>query len=255
MASFAKANLPSSLRDAATRALGEDAFSPPTASSSSSSSSRRVFLTCCVRQARDKNPQRFVEMIENLSERHGGPEWWLRPVSAGGAGGIIPLMFGSTPDPEFSASLRQRLVRACPFAIAFTEFVSTEQLLSIFHVSVLNVHPCCYDAFGLTVVEAAVCGCPTLLHEMTTSDGDGDGGGPRAVGAADFLSQSLPARSYFSVDMNHEEAVITTLERCLECLVDASECTVGQTAQAVAISYDTTACGRALLSVWGSGAN
>jgi hypothetical protein len=151
-----------------------------TAASSSRRWLRRRLLVCCVRQARDKNPDRFISLIEDLvtsTFRNGllitTPNKSAQDMNDDDTtdtlGNIIPVVFGAAPDAEYSAGLRQRLLAACPAAVWLTGFVTPAQLVAIFRVSVLNVHPSLYDAYGLTVVEAAVCQCPTLLHKVPAS--------------------------------------------------------------------------------------
>jgi hypothetical protein len=55
------------------------------------------------------------------------------------------------------------------------EALCTQALGAIFARTALNVHPCAYDAYGMTLVEAAAFGCPSLVN----------GGG--AVGATELL--------------------------------------------------------------------
>ena len=45
-------------------------------------------------------------------------------------------------------------------------FLGPAQLSVIFARTRLNVHPCAYDAFGMTIVEAASQGAPSLVHHV-----------------------------------------------------------------------------------------
>lgn len=48
-------------------------------------------------------------------------------------------------------------------------FMSAEELAEVFACTALNFHPCEYDAYGMTVVEAASQGAPSVMHEVRNS--------------------------------------------------------------------------------------
>ncbi|BDA42205.1 hypothetical protein COCOBI_03-0920 [Coccomyxa sp. Obi] len=126
---------------------------------------RRKHLTCCVRLSPEKEPERFVALVEQLA----------------GSGalqrlGIIPLMCGSASGP-YADGLKARLRAAVPDAVIEERFLGPADLARIFAATALNVHPPLYDAYGMTVVEAASQGAPSLVNA----------GGH--VGAADLLSK------------------------------------------------------------------
>ena len=50
----------------------------------------RPYLTCCVRLSPEKEPHRFVELVEELAHRG--------VFESSGAGGLVPLMIGSAKD-------------------------------------------------------------------------------------------------------------------------------------------------------------
>jgi glycosyltransferase involved in cell wall biosynthesis len=47
--------------------------------------------------------------------------------------------------------------------VRVVSFVDAAALFALFSNSVLNVHPAAYDAFGMTIMEAAAAGCPSLV--------------------------------------------------------------------------------------------
>jgi hypothetical protein len=71
----------------------------------------------------------------------------------------------------------------------------------VFAATRLNIHPCAYDAYGMTVVEAASQGAPSLVAV----------GG--AVGATDLLRCTLPRAS-----QSLTSACRRTLQLCLSPL-------------------------------------
>lgn len=46
------------------------------------------------------------------------------------------------------------------------KFMSAKELSELFACTALNFHPCEYDAYGMTVVEAASQGAPSVMHEV-----------------------------------------------------------------------------------------
>ncbi len=51
--------------------------------------------------------------------------------------------------------VKSRLRAAAPEALVVEHFLGPQQLADIYRATLLNVHPCSYDAYGMTVVEAA----------------------------------------------------------------------------------------------------
>ena len=142
-----------SLHPAAAAALGSDA-----------SSHNRRFITCAVRLSKEKNPLIFVEIMRRLCDAI---------VKLG----LIPLLCGASSDEEYAAECKAILRQSHPNAVIIDDFLGPEQLASIFAHSVVNFHPCRYDAFGMTAVEAAAFGAPTVIN-------------CRDVGAAELLGDN-----------------------------------------------------------------
>jgi glycosyltransferase involved in cell wall biosynthesis len=51
--------------------------------------------------------------------------------------------------------LKERLLAAWPAAVVQQRFMGPAELAALYRATRLNVHPCSYDAFGMTLVEAA----------------------------------------------------------------------------------------------------
>ncbi|KAJ9506685.1 hypothetical protein QJQ45_025448 [Haematococcus lacustris] len=132
--------------------------------SSSRVAAARPYLTCVVRLVPEKEPVRFVELVEGLVQ--GGQLSALQ---------LTPLMVAPGQD-EYAQALKARLRRAAPNAVILEEFLGPQRLAELYSRTRLNVHPATADAFGMTIVEAAAQGAPSLVH---------DGGG--SVGATDLL--------------------------------------------------------------------
>ncbi|DBA96974.1 hypothetical protein WJX77_003885 [Trebouxia sp. C0004] len=141
----------------------QDCMAPAQYAESGHDSSSRPYLTCCVRLSPEKEPYRFVELVEELAHR--GIVQQL---------GITPVMCASATTP-YALALVARLQAAAPNCIIQTQFLGPEELAKIYSKTRLNIHPCLYDAYGMTIVEAASQGAPSVVN----------GGG--TVGAADLL--------------------------------------------------------------------
>ncbi|KAH8069548.1 hypothetical protein JL721_5855 [Aureococcus anophagefferens] len=114
----------------------------------------RHLITCCVRLSDEKEPERFVRLVENLAERKAfdgvfGYKVGLRPVLVTGRCDV------DTP-------LVRRFLDAHPETDVYA-FLDAEGLEELYRKSLLHVHPPAYDPFGMAVAEAAAFGAPTVF--------------------------------------------------------------------------------------------
>eukprot|EP00955_Chlamydomonas_euryale_P078927 363221-Chlamydomonas_euryale.AAC.21 len=100
------------------------------------------------------------------------PKLW-RPLPA------FPPSLTQTKSFSHLQDLKARLRAACPTSVVLESFLGPAELARLYQGCRLNVHPPSYDAYGMTIVEAASQGAPSLVH--------GGGGGGR-IGATDLLS-------------------------------------------------------------------
>ena len=127
---------------------------------------RREFVTCCSRLTPEKNVEAFVRALA-------APP--LRAIMR--RRGLRPLLCGSATDPEYGKAVRAQLKQAFPGEESVVlDFVPADELSNVFRRTALNVHPALYEAYGMTVAEAAAFGAPSVI----------DGGGE--VGVAELLS-------------------------------------------------------------------
>ena len=56
---------------------------------------------------------------------------------------------------ESEQGLKRRLKAAVPESLVLESFMGPEALAGVFSKTLLNFHPATYDAFGMTIVEAA----------------------------------------------------------------------------------------------------
>ena len=176
----------------------------------------KCLLTCVVRLSREKNVLRFVRFVEKAP---------LKEL------GLVPLLAGATSDQDYAAQIKSELLRAAPKAIIVDNFVSPKTLAGIFSNTTLNFHPCSYDAYGMTTVEAAAYGVPSVMAQGET------------VGAAALLGKNASIQ----VDMPaNEEAV----QQIVQILKDGEKLqTIGLAAQKEALAWDEMAYGKRLLDI------
>lgn len=224
----------------------------------------RPYLTCCVRLSSEKEPQRFVELMEELAARGA-----LGTDGPGGLG-VTPLLIGSATD-EYAQGLKARLKAAAPGAVLVEKFMGPADLVEVYRryctdagkqeqavrtasrmclqlkvhcwtmdpvmapdpccprSTRLNIHPPTYDAYGMTIVEAASQGAPSLVHGGSGYAG-GDGTG--AVGATDLLRGS------------HDEVILLDLSTDVAIVAEAVQvrCAMSMTCTVLAARLITQPC-------------
>lgn len=113
---------------------------------------RRRYLTSVVRLSPEKGPHRFVELVAALA-----------PTLA--ELGVVPFMAAAPGgDPAYAAPLVDALRAATPQAEVATAFMGPADMGRVYAGSLLVVHPALADAYGMTLVEAAAFGAPSLVH-------------------------------------------------------------------------------------------
>ncbi|KAJ9443590.1 hypothetical protein DIPPA_33715 [Diplonema papillatum] len=110
----------------------------------------KKYLLCCVRVVPEKNVLCFVDIVAQCAST-------LREH------GIVPFLVGASPDAEYTELVHSRLRAAAPESV-IKDFVSPSELAAVMRQSVLNIHPALNEAYGMTIVESAAMGCPSLVH-------------------------------------------------------------------------------------------
>ena len=206
--------------------------SSPLPSSSSSSPSlpplQRRLLVCGVRLSTEKNPLLFARVLERLA-----PELASR--------GVVPLLFGATAEAEYAAEV-QRLVVASG-GLVLEQFLGPEDMAALYAVTRLNFHPCLYDAYGMSVVEAAAFGAPSVVNGGATIGASAllGLGGQDGMGAGCIALELLEGR-----DAGGEE-IGALADRLLDSIDDAEALErVAREGRARALGWGEEACGRKL---------
>ncbi|KNC74087.1 hypothetical protein SARC_13355 [Sphaeroforma arctica JP610] len=136
------------------------------------------FIVSCVRLDRPKNAILFPHLMKQVAEKllSGQPhtsesDQPHTPHPATNATEspeqqprVVPLLCGSAADPEYAHEVKEALKDAWPQAIVIEDFLTPLQMAAIFQRTLVNIHPCLYDAFGMTVCEAAAFGVPSMVH-------------------------------------------------------------------------------------------
>ena len=91
----------------------------------------------------------------------------------------------------------QVLAEGCPQGVIVEGFLGPQQLASIFTHAILNVHTAPYEAYGMTIVEAAAFGAPSVVHD-------------KDIGACELLPRAAPRGS--SVGLGSEEGASVGLD-------------------------------------------
>lgn len=152
---------------------------------------KRIYLTCLVRLSEDKGAHRFVQLLRRLQSED--PDIWTRT-------GITPLLLGAPSQPEYAQRIRSDLQDAVPNAVVMDAFLSPDSLAEVLQQAALNIHPALYEAYGLTIVEAAAMGCPSIIHRS-------------GIGASQLLKPELNAS--FAVDMENESELAQSVRKLI----------------------------------------
>ena len=184
---------------------------------------RRRYLTCAVRASEEKEPHRFVAAVEAMAK-----------AGAFSDGTLIPLLCVNEnilKSSAYARELKSRFVACCPDARVVEKFLSPEELGEIFSETVLNVHPCRADAYGMTCVEAAAFGAPSAIHA----------GG--AVGASEFLRPGIES---IAVDVTASADYFA--EEICKVIADERTAAIARNAATRALEWDESAFGIALFN-------
>lgn len=135
----------------------------------------KQFVACVVRLSPEKETSRFVPFLESIRDLMESKGW-------------IPLLVGSPSDQAYAKAVREQLKDAFPDSIDLVgNFLSPQELCSIFQRTVINFHPCSYDAYGMTIVEAAAMGVPSVIAN------NGQVGASHLIGEDAFIPTDVEA--------------------------------------------------------------
>jgi hypothetical protein len=184
----------------------------------------RRYLSCVVRVSVEKEPDRFVCLVEELARR-----------GVFASGSLVPLLCANENilrTSKYAQDLKERFLSCVPNGRVIENFLDERELSAIFRETALNVHPSTADAFGMTVVEAAAFGAPSVMHR----------GG--AVGASELLRPHLSE----SIEVDVLAPVHEFADKIESVIADPkTRLVVAKNASARALEWDETSYGQAML--------
>lgn len=185
---------------------------------------RRVFFTCCVRLSPEKNTELFASLVEILAE-------FLRQQQ------IVPFLCGGAKGGSLYAErVKSRVKTAMHEAVLYDGFMGASKLAELYSQTLLNLHPCIYDAYGMTIVEAAAFASPSVVHV-------GPGG---AVGAAEFLNPGQG--QVLGLDLTAPPSIIAS--KIKEMLLNRTHLAeIGQAASRRSLSWNEDANADQLIAI------
>ena len=194
----------------------------------------RKYLTCCVRLSKEKSPHLFADVVfilRDFLQKHNIAPLLCAPDASAAADG---------DRREYRERVIERFKAAqVPGARLVTRFMGPVELASVLSDTLLNIHPPTYDAFGMSVVEAASFGAPSLLHST---------GGGVSVGAAALLQAARGE----SLAADFSQGADVAAARVRGALLDAELlAAVGARARVRALSWDEAANAKRLVALVG----
>lgn len=140
---------------------------------------RRRYITSVVRLSPEKGAHRFAELVGALAPT-------LHRL------GLVPLVAGAVGDAAYAERVLAQLRAAAPEAEVVTSFLGPPQLRELFGATALNVHGALSDAYGMTLVEAAAFGAPSVVNVPPGVAAGAGGGGSAGEGGGllRFVSHS-----------------------------------------------------------------
>ncbi len=127
-----------------------------------------------LRRVKDKYglPEKFFLTVGGFDPRKNLPALiraFGRLIKSGRDRGVCLLMAGSTKDAGQVAPVQEAIFKETPALRAgFLGFVADEDLPALYCLATALVFPSLYEGFGLPVLEAMSCGCPTITAKATS---------------------------------------------------------------------------------------
>lgn len=170
---------------------------------------RRQYLVCNVRLSPEKNAIAFAQIASCL-EKNGT----LKKT------GLVPVLIGTIVDQDYAARVKGALPSS---TILMDRFLSTEEMLDYLHQAAVLIHPPVYDAYGMTIAEAAAVSTPAVIHQSH-------------IGASSLFRAD--EHEIFTADFSNLEAAAATIQRLVEAPEQLHR--VGLNARNRSFSWTTT---------------
>lgn len=195
------------------------------------------YLACCVRLDPTKGAHKFVDLVEALARRNNqsnGSDQASSSLSSSSAfslvrserfqaARVIPFLCGAAPaNSEYAETVRSRLRRCCPpgSCVVREDFVSPSELAAYWSASILNIHSAVYDAYGMSVAEAAALGCMSATHGEKLPSSSLSSSSPSCVSCSCYEVDDEQRKLWLSpvgatdlLEVARNEVVLTNFER------------------------------------------
>jgi glycosyltransferase involved in cell wall biosynthesis len=125
-----------------------------------------VLITSLVRLDPAKEAHRCVDVVARLQKEQ------RRLGASAAAKTIVYFVAGAKGDSDYAAGVLRRAADATKNVIVAEKFLSAAEMAVIYSRTQLNVHPCRYDAYGMTIIEAAAFGVPSLVQHNQSANVD-----------------------------------------------------------------------------------
>lgn len=176
----------------------------------------RCLVTCVARLSPEKHVENFLDFVKANRTTLDTHDW-------------IPFLAGSTADKDYADTIKEQLLNMAPNAIIMDSFLSPKALAAVFTKTAVNFHPCEYDAYGMTIVEAASFGVPSIVQ------GNGQVGATALVGNGASIEVNMMKEKgcweYVTAILNNEQLLAQ----------------IGREAKKRALAWDECAYGKQLL--------
>ncbi|EKX51527.1 hypothetical protein GUITHDRAFT_102791 [Guillardia theta CCMP2712] len=184
---------------------------------------QRKFITCCLRFTPSKNVKVFCEAVSIIHEELS-------------ARGIMVVMCGAVIDESYANECRRVMEESNTRHNIVKDFLDAQGLQEVLSQSLVNIHTAPYEAYGMTIVEAAACGSPSIIHEQWRDIGATILLPPTSDGGSCYLANML--------DANDLARAILDAIRDQESLGEAS-----RRARELALSWDEDKYAERLIEV------
>ncbi|CAJ1960384.1 unnamed protein product [Cylindrotheca closterium] len=200
------------------------------------------FVTCVVRLSPEKETLRFIPFLNSIRDLMESKGW-------------IPMLVGSPSDKPYAQMVRDQLFHDFPQAMDLVDtFLSPHELCAIFQATAINFHPCSYDAYGMTIVEAAAMGVPSVIAD------NGQVGASHLIGKDAFVPMDMVVVATIALGGGEEEnrddinshKSLQHLRTILQD--DANLRDIGQRARERALAWNEEAYGSRLVALVSSDA-
>ena len=199
----------------------------------------RIFVTCIARLGREKQVARFAQFVAET------PELWHNDNNNTTSPRLTPLLVGAASDPEYAIAVTSALRNTCPTAIVIQDrFLSARELAAVLAHTRLNVHPCAYEAYGMTIVEAAAFGVPSVI--LSRHVGALATLGDEAAILVDSSATVVDQKTEREDDRWDNSMMIATIREVLGN--PAMLLKIGQRSRAAALAWHEESYGEAVLS-------